>query len=1095
MTSRERPIPRWRTAVGRAVVPADQLRKSVAAGLVLAVGLGLGSALSLLSTPPPSLIPALIYLVVLGLATAVGGRRPGFLGLVLCSLAFDFFFLPPVHHLFPGRHLAPGTGGASAIETLLAFFFVGLVEVELLARARAETDRARLLGNQMIVLASVSQLLSESFDYEKSLGGVARLAATAFDGYCLIDLIQEDGSVARVAAAGTDARRDALAQALLKFPPDLTSPDHPLEQVLRSGHGEVVTNVATDFLARVSKNAEHAEIIRKLGTRSVIMAPLIARERTIGALVLASRARGRYGTAELDVAEDLATRVALAVDNARLFQAEGKARDDAVAFLERTQLLHSVAAALGQAMTPSAVADVIAGEACSALDGDRAAIAELVDEGLNFEILASRGYPEELVALWRRFPADLSGPMTEAITERHPVEGPRSLTVPLVLDSRVLGALSIGFDEPRRFGEPDLAFVATLGRQCALALERARLLETEQLSRHDAERAVARLEIISRASEMLAVSLDYPAIFHRLARLVVESLADLCLIDIREEDGSISRVAAAHADPEKQALADALRKRFAPSPGGNHPVVRVISTGEPELSREMTEAFLRETTLDQEHFRIVTELGFQSFMCVPLAVRGRILGAITLVSTDPLRRYTEEDLALPREIARRAAVRIESARLFQAEQQARAETEKARRRLQFLAEASRILSSSLDYDLTLGRVANLIVPQMADWCTVQLVSDETDQIRTVAVAHVDPSKVERVRRLQDEHPASRSAASGVSNVIRTGASELIGDVPDSLLSELTTDPEVLDTLRDLELRSSMTVPLSAHGRTLGAITFVAGESGRRYTPEDLELAEEVAGRAGLAIDNARLYHERDYIAQTLQRSLLPPHLPEIPGIELEARYYPLMAGSDVGGDFYDVFQIGRDSWTVVIGDVCGKGPDAAAVMGVARYTLRAAAMYETRPSRVLRTMSDILLGQVSDQRFCTACCARLRPDEGRARLTIASGGHPLPIVVRTTGETVAVGQPGTLLGVLPDPSLTDVVIDLGSGDSIVFYTDGLLDERHAGAGGGEERLIAVLARCAGSPISEVADALDRYLEIARTDLPRDDAAFLIVRVA
>src|SRR5204862_3356937 len=186
-------------------------------------------------------------------------------------------------------------------------------------------------------------------------------------------------------------------------------------RVLRTGRPELVGNIDPTFLGAIARSEEHAEIHRELRLASAIMAPLVARERTIGALVLASPVAGRYRASDLDVAEDLAARIALAVDNARLFQAEGRARDEALVSLEQTQRLHSVATALGQALTRSAVAEVMVDQACSALQGERATIAELVDEGRTFEILASRGYPKDLMARWQRFSAEVPSPMAEAV--------------------------------------------------------------------------------------------------------------------------------------------------------------------------------------------------------------------------------------------------------------------------------------------------------------------------------------------------------------------------------------------------------------------------------------------------------------------------------------------------------------------------------------------------------------------------------------------------------------------------------------------------------------------------------------------------------
>jgi len=792
----------------------------------------------------------------------------------------------------------------------------------------------------------------------------------------------------------------------------------------------------------------------------------------------------------------------------------GAARAEAERSLERARRVQEIAADLGRAVTREAVGDAIVSGAMAALDADRAMVAELVDAGKTLRVLSARGYPEQLVEHWREFSADLPSPMSEAVRSRRPVvsasrrevyerwpglaggpatsTGQGNLTIPLLLDAGVLGAVSLGFPGPRRFDEADLTFAATLARQSAVALERARLVDARDLSRREAEGAVARLILVSRASELLAETIDYPAAFVELAQLLVENLADLCLIDIVDDAGGIVRVAAVHRDPKRQHLADALRERYAPTRTGRHPVARVVQTGEAELGAEMPDDFLKETTRDAEHLRIVRELGFQSFICVPLVGRERILGTITFVSTDPDHRYGPLDLDMAREISRRAAMRADNARLFQREQQAHLEAETARSQLAFLADATRVLVSSLDYDVTLNQLAELVVPALADWCVIQLAA-AGGQIDTVAIAHSDPDKMALARRLQERYPPDPHAPVGAGRVIRTGESELIRDIPESMLEELVSDPELLAILLDLRLRSSMAVPLTARGQVLGALTLVAAESGRTYAPSDLAVAEELGRRAGIAIDNARLYHDRDYIAQTLQRTLLPPSLPDIPGVELEARYFPLPE-NEVGGDFYDVFDTGGGAWSIALGDVCGKGPDAAAIMGMARVTIRTAAAHAGRPSDVLRIMSDILLSQDTDQRFCTACYAQLRVNEAGGRLTIACGGHPLPIVIRASGAAHVVGQYGSLLGVFPDPTLVDVPVDLARGDAIMFYTDGILDERRADRGGGEDRLLEVLGSDRGRTAADIAGTLERYLTENQAALPRDDAAFLVVRL-
>jgi serine phosphatase RsbU (regulator of sigma subunit) len=292
----------------------------------------------------------------------------------------------------------------------------------------------------------------------------------------------------------------------------------------------------------------------------------------------------------------------------------------------------------------------------------------------------------------------------------------------------------------------------------------------------------------------------------------------------------------------------------------------------------------------------------------------------------------------------------------------------------------------------------------------------------------------------------------------------------------------------------MVVPMTAAGRTLGVVTFATAESGRHYDDEDLRLAEELGRRAATAIQNARLYSERSYIARTLQESLLPPHLPELPGVELAARYHAAGEAFEVGGDFYDIFQTGPAHWTAVIGDVRGKGPRAASVTALARYTVRAAAMRESTPSRVLELLNEAMRRQNYDDRFCTVALALLEPGPEGVRLTVSCGGHPMPIILRSNGDVEMIGRPGTLLGLVPDPELSDASADLAPGDSVILYTDGVSEARSPDGIYGEARLIALIQSCTGLDASRIVDRIQReVLEYQDLD-PRDDIALVVLRV-
>ena len=262
----------------------------------------------------------------------------------------------------------------------------------------------------------------------------------------------------------------------------------------------------------------------------------------------------------------------------------------------------------------------------------------------------------------------------------------------------------------------------------------------------------------------------------------------------------------------------------------------------------------------------------------------------------------------------------------------------------FLARSAEVLASSLDSDELLVQVAHLAVPEMADWWP------STPDRRGGLERWRSPRRPRGARvgaRAEQALPAGpgRPAGRPPGDPHRRGRA--LPRDPRRAAARGTQDEEHYRMLSELGMRSAMVVPMAARGRTLGALTFATGPSGRRFDEHDVELAEELGRRCATAVDNARLYSERAYIARTLQESLLPAELPEIPGIEAAARFRPTGEGNEVGGDFYDLFETGSRGWTVVMGDVCGKGPDAAAVTALARYTLRAAAMRERLPSRSL----------------------------------------------------------------------------------------------------------------------------------------------------
>jgi serine phosphatase RsbU (regulator of sigma subunit) len=260
-------------------------------------------------------------------------------------------------------------------------------------------------------------------------------------------------------------------------------------------------------------------------------------------------------------------------------------------------------------------------------------------------------------------------------------------------------------------------------------------------------------------------------------------------------------------------------------------------------------------------------------------------------------------------------------------------------------------------------------------------------------------------------------------------------------------------------------------------------------------AKRLADRAALALDNARLHEQQVHIASVLQHSLLPRSLPEINGFEASSRFLAAGEAYEVGGDFYDVFRSGSGTWTAVIGDVCGKGPEAASLTALARYTVRTASSPDTPPSQVLRTLHDSIASERADLRFCTAALARIQTPSnggGSAQLTVALGGHPLPLILRKNGRVDSVGEPGTLLGALPSPMIADADATLSVGDSLILYTDGVLDVRDRSINEDPDWLAKELGKSAGKSADEIAESLAQAAIKRHGGEARDDIAVLVL---
>jgi serine phosphatase RsbU (regulator of sigma subunit) len=419
----------------------------------------------------------------------------------------------------------------------------------------------------------------------------------------------------------------------------------------------------------------------------------------------------------------------------------------------------------------------------------------------------------------------------------------------------------------------------------------------------------------------------------------------------------------------------------------------------------------------------------------------------------------------------RARSAYEAAELARAEAAAaRRAEEETRQRLDALSAASRALAVSFDVEENLVRAAELAIRYLGDSAAVYL-PDGGGGLEPLGRA-----EREGIQPVEDPSPISVAGRSAVARAYRTGR-------PQARL------PLAQEASEDDRHERELALPLTIGSHTLGVLSVARVSEPTPFTDDDIAFAEELARRMARAIENARLYHERDQIATVLQQSLLPGALPEIPGLSLAAHYEAAGEAYEVGGDFYDMIALGPAAWLFVVGDVCGKGPEAAAVMGFARASIRAAAQKDGDPEQILVTLNRALISQ-GWSRFVTVACIRIDRDGDQVRVRSSVGGHPRPVLITRDGELATLGTYGTVLGVFPDVELTHADARLGAGDSVVLYTDGL-EGVDASA---EDVVMSCFERSDGD--GSARSIVRTLTQVRRTSrrAPADDLALLVVGV-
>lgn len=597
------------------------------------------------------------------------------------------------------------------------------------------------------------------------------------------------------------------------------------------------------------------------------------------------------------------------------------------------------------------------------------------------------------------------------------------------------------------------------------------------------EATQGRLQLLVRAGELFHRSLDLHETLTNVARTTVEWFADLCLIDLIDERSEQLYVSVgAHRDVAiERSLAELVTPLLHGETRGMHPARFVAQTGEPFFVPVFDEATLLEHASSDEHEDFMRRMDYRSKIVVPASAGGQLFGALTFVRVGESEPFEASDLAAAQELGRRAGLAIANAKQYSRERA-------TQRRLELLVRAGELFHQSLVLEQTLTNVAHMAVESFADLCLCDLTDENTGRLYVSVGAHrdakIEPSLPALVTTILQ---AERRRVHPARHVARTGETFFVPVFDEATLLEHASSDEHEAFMRLMHYRSKIVVPVVAQGGIFGALTFVRTSDSQPFDTEDLRAAEELGRRAGLAVANAKRFSREQHVADVLQRVFLNEELPQTETIRLSAVYQAAQVEMTLGGDWYDAFSNGDDI-VVTIGDVTGKGIDAARLMVQLRQWIRMTAMVTRDPGEMLTLLNKRLVADGAGE-LATAFIGVI---EREARtLRYASAGHPSPIVKPVSGEPTTLFETSDpMLGIWPEIQYETHAFDVSTATLILLYTDGVTElERDPIAG--ELRLRDLLST---DEVLYAANPARYILRAAAGTQARDDMAILAMRI-
>jgi PAS domain S-box-containing protein len=586
-------------------------------------------------------------------------------------------------------------------------------------------------------------------------------------------------------------------------------------------------------------------------------------------------------------------------------------------------------------------------------------------------------------------------------------------------------------------------------------------------------RATESMSFVVEVGNVLAASLELDEICASLARVAVEHFADWCHVVLLRE-GKLTSAAIYHKNPKLLEAVERYRNHFNRRP--DDPLERAVKYGESLLLERIPSTLIDGQAQDSEHLELLRSLGMKSLMLVPLsAPDGKVYGTMSMVSSESGRAFNERDLVVAKAVAARAAVAIQNALLF-------ADERRAAEQLRLSSRVNSLLFETGDPWKAMERVAQIVATEVGDACAILRLQGDT--LRTEIVVHRDPATDAATAVLRGRRVMRLGAELELAQQLKQHRTIVLSDGDGEHMVERAW-PYLSAEVKALDAKTSVIVPLDAGASTYGAL--VAHYSREEFDSRDIPLLEEIAARASVAIEHAETLERERRIATTLQQASLPSLIPKPKGLRFDTVYSPAGDEADVGGDWYDAIELDDGSVVVSVGDVTGRGIQAAAIMSKVRHAMGMAPLHESDPTKILDA-AGWFLGKRYPEAIVTAFVAIVSPD--RKTLRYATAGHPLPIL-RRDGELIELETFGLPLGLrhLAPPERSNT-LELQDGDILLLYTDGLIEARRdieLGESALREVLRSELFAASASPARLVA----------RACLPpavHDDVAILAVLV-